>query len=231
MITKAQIKLIRSLELKKFRKQYGLFVAEGHKIISDLRQYYELVDLFEGEDARKASLLDTPADMVATFRIPDSPSNNGGIDLSQLSLALDSVQNPGNMGTIIRLADWFGIEDIYLSEGCADVFSPKVVQATMGSLARVRIHYCDLPSLISSLPSDFPVYGTFLDGTDIYRESLSENGMIVMGNEGHGVSEEVAQLVTRKLFIPNYPAGRITGESLNVAIATAVVCSEFRRRQ
>lgn len=230
MITKAQIKLIRSLELKKFRKQYGLFVAEGHKIISDLRQYYELVDLFEGEDARKASLLDTPADMVATFRIPDSPSNNGGIDLSQLSLALDSVQNPGNMGTIIRLADWFGIEDIYLSEGCADVFSPKVVQATMGSLARVRIHYCDLPSLISSLPSDFPVYGTFLDGTDIYRESLSENGMIVMGNEGHGVSEEVAQLVTRKLFIPNYPAGRTTGESLNVAIATAVVCSEFRRR-
>lgn len=231
MITKAQIKLIRSLELKKFRKQYGLFVAEGHKIISDLRQYYELVDLFEGEDARKASLLDTPADMVATFRIPDSPSNNGGIDLSQLSLALDSVQNPGNMGTIIRLADWFGIEDIYLSEGCADVYSPKVVQATMGSLARVRIHYCDLPSLISSLPSDFPVYGTFLDGTDIYRESLSENGMIVMGNEGHGVSEEVAQLVTRKLFIPNYPAGRTTGESLNVAIATAVVCSEFRRRQ
>ncbi len=231
MITKAQIKLIRSLELKKFRKQYGLFVAEGHKIISDLRQYYELVDLFEGEDARKASLLDTPADMVATFRIPDSPSNNGGIDLSQLSLALDSVQNPGNMGTIIRLADWFGIEDIYLSEGCADVFSPKVVQATMGSLARVRTHYCDLPSLISSLPSDFPVYGTFLDGTDIYRESLSENGMIVMGNEGHGVSEEVAQLVTRKLFIPNYPAGRTTGESLNVAIATAVVCSEFRRRQ
>lgn len=231
MITKAQIKLIRSLELKKFRKQYGLFVAEGHKIISDLRQYYELVDLFEGEDARKASMLDTPADMVATFRIPDSPSNNGGIDLSQLSLALDSVQNPGNMGTIIRLADWFGIEDIYLSEGCADVFSPKVVQATMGSLARVRTHYCDLPSLISSLPSDFPVYGTFLDGTDIYRESLSENGMIVMGNEGHGVSEEVAQLVTRKLFIPNYPAGRTTGESLNVAIATAVVCSEFRRRQ
>lgn len=231
MITKAQIKLIRSLELKKFRKQYGLFVAEGHKIISDLRQYYELVDLFEGEDARKASLLDTPADMVATFHIPDSPSNNGGIDLSQLSLALDSVQNPGNMGTIIRLADWFGIEDIYLSEGCADVYSPKVVQATMGSLARVRIHYCDLPSLISSLPSDFPVYGTFLDGTDIYRESLSENGMIVMGNEGHGVSEEVAQLVTRKLFIPNYPAGRTTGESLNVAIATAVVCSEFRRRQ
>lgn len=231
MITKAQIKLIRSLELKKFRKQYGLFVAEGHKIISDLRQYYELVDLFEGEDARKASLLDTPADMVATFRIPDSPSNNGGIDHSQLSLALDSVQNPGNMGTIIRLADWFGIEDIYLSEGCADVFSPKVVQATMGSLARVRTHYCDLPSLISSLPSDFPVYGTFLDGTDIYRESLSENGMIVMGNEGHGVSEEVAQLVTRKLFIPNYPAGRTTGESLNVAIATAVVCSEFRRRQ
>lgn len=231
MITKAQIKLIRSLELKKFRKQYGLFVAEGHKIISDLRQYYELVDLFEGEDARKASLLDTPADMVATFRIPDSPSNNGGIDLSQLSLALDSVQNPGNMGTIIRLADWFGIEDIYLSEGCADVYSPKVVQATMGSLARVRTHYCDLPSLISSLPSDFPVYGTFLDGTDIYRESLSENGMIVMGNEGHGVSGEVAQLVTRKLFIPNYPAGRTTGESLNVAIATAVVCSEFRRRQ
>lgn len=232
MITKAQIKVIRSLELKKFRKQYGLFVAEGHKIISDLRQYYELVDLFEGEDARKASLLDTPADLVATFRIPEGEevSQSYGTDLGNLSLALDSVQNPGNMGTIIRLADWFGIEDIYLSEGCADVYSPKVVQATMGSLARVRIHNCRLASLISSLPDGFPVYGTFLDGKDIYKEPLTPHGLIVMGNEGHGVSDEVAALVTRRLFIPNYPAGRPTGESLNVAIATAVVCSEFRRR-
>ena len=138
-------------------------------------------------------------------------------------------QDPGNLGTIIRLADWFGIEDIFCSTGTVDVFNPKTVQATMGAIARVKVHYCDLPKLISSLKG-IPVYGTFLDGNIIYSETLSANGLIVMGNEGNGISREVEALINRRLYIPNYPQERETSESLNVAIATAVVCAEFRRR-
>jgi TrmH family RNA methyltransferase len=146
-----------------------------------------------------------------------------------LCLALDDVQDPGNLGTIVRLADWFGIEDIFCSQGTADVYNPKTIQATMGAIARVRVHYCDLVSLIGSL-KDIPVYGTFLDGDNMYNKSLSANGLIVMGNEGKGVSPEVGSLINERLYIPNYPTGRTTSESLNVAIATAIVCSEFRRR-
>ena len=148
-----------------------------------------------------------------------------------LCLALDDVQNPGNLGTIIRLADWFGIEDVFCSLKTADVYNPKTVQATMGAMARVRVHYVDLFSLIDALPKDVPVYGTFLDGKYIYETELKQNGLIVMGNEGNGISDGVASLVTDRLYIPNFPPGRNTSESLNVAIATAVVCSEFRRRQ
>lgn len=228
MITKNQIKQIKSLELKKFRKETGLFVAEGRKIIDDLRQHFELVDLFEGEDARKASLLDTPSNMVGVFRQAQETSDLSVSD-DALCIALDGVQNPGNVGTIIRLADWFGIEDIYMNEGCADVYNPKVVQATMGSLGRVKVHYCDLCQLVEGLPENFPVYGTFLEGENIYREELTQGGMIIMGNEGHGISATLEKHVNRKLYIPNYPEGRETAESLNVAIATAVICSEFRR--
>ena len=146
-----------------------------------------------------------------------------------MCLALDDIQDPGNLGTIIRLADWFGIEHIFCSQGTVDVYNSKVIQATMGALARVKVHYCNLPELISSL-KDVPVYGTFLDGENIYDKPLSENGLIIMGNEGNGVSKEVSQLINNKLYIPNYPSGRTTSESLNVAIATAVVCAEFRRR-
>jgi TrmH family RNA methyltransferase len=127
------------------------------------------------------------------------------------------------------MADWFGIEHIFCSKGTVDVYNPKTVQATMGALAHVKLHYCDLPELISSL-GDTPVYGTFLDGENMYGQSLSANGLIVMGNEGKGVSVEVAKLINRRLYIPNYPPGRETTESLNVAVATAIVCAEFRRR-
>ena len=235
MITKNQIKQVKSLEHKKFRKESGLFVAEGRKIISDLREHFELVELYEGEDARKVSLMDTPSDMVGVFRqivTPDMDTADGTscqLVAEDLTLALDDVQNPGNVGTIIRLADWFGIEDIYMSGGCADVYSPKVVQATMGSLCRVRVHYCDLCKLVGNLPEEHPIYGTFLDGNDIYSEQLTKGGLIIMGNEGHGISEELSRHINRRLYIPNYPKGRETGESLNVAIATAIVCSEFRR--
>jgi len=233
MISKNQIKLFKSLEFKKFRDKYGMFVAEGPKLISELQPHFELVYLAEGDEADRLSFLDTPQHVFAVFKKrveAFEPSTSLTPFNASLQLALDDIQNPGNLGTIIRLADWFGIEQIYCSRGCADIYSPKVVQATMGALAHLHIHYVDLPSFLRQLDPTIPIYGTFLDGENIYTSGLSSSGLIVMGNEGHGVSPEVEQLVTHKLLIPNYPVGRPTTESLNVAIATAIVCAEFRRR-
>ena len=147
-----------------------------------------------------------------------------------LCLALDNVQDPGNLGTIIRLADWFGIEDIFCSADSADLYNPKTIQATMGSIARVRVHYINLHELITDLSPSTPIYGTFLEAENIYNQPLTSQGLIVMGNEGKGISEAIEKLITHKLYIPNYPPDRCTGESLNVAIATAIVCAEFRRQ-
>lgn len=229
MISKNRLKYIRSLEMKKFRKQEGVFVAEGPKVIDDLKDYFELVEMWEGEDADKASFLETPQHKLAIFK-QRQENMDANLPDTTLCLALDDVQNPGNFGTIIRIADWFGIHHIYCSEECADVYNPKVVQATMGSLARVHIHYCNLAKFIDGLDKNTPVYGTFLDGDIIYNKELKQRGLIIMGNEGHGVSDEIAALVTERLYIPNYPQDSISGESLNVAIATAIVCNEFRRR-
>ena len=232
MISKNQIKYLKSLELKKFRDQHGVFVAEGPKVVNDLKSHFELVELLEGEDADRVSFLDTPQHVFAVFKKAAETPISSPYD--ELMLALDDVQNPGNLGTIIRLADWFGITHILCSRGCADYYNPKMVQATMGALARVQIHEVDLPQTIQQLHqqagADFPVYGTFLDGDNIYHSTLQPHGLIVMGNEGHGISSDVASLITHRLLIPNYPQGRETSESLNVAIATAIVCSEFRRR-
>ena len=147
----------------------------------------------------------------------------------ELILALDGVQDPGNLGTIIRIADWFGIEQIICSEDTADMYNPKVVQATMGSLARVNLMYTKLTDFLDYLPDHTPVYGTLLDGKNIYEETLTEHGVIVMGNEGNGISSEVRERINRRLFIPNFPKDRVTAESLNVATAAAITCSEFRR--
>jgi TrmH family RNA methyltransferase len=248
MLSKNKIKYIHSLELKKNRKKEGVFVAEGHKLVGDLLPHFhcrlilatntwleehpdiqadEIIEITP-EELVKASLLKTPQEVLAIFEQPQYDYTTDVIKNS-LCLALDDIQDPGNLGTIIRLADWFGIEHIFCSQGTVDVYNSKVIQATMGALARVKVHYCNLPNLISSL-RDVPVYGTFLDGENIYNKPLSENGLIIMGNEGNGVSKEVSQLINNKLYIPNYPSGRTTSESLNVAIATAVVCAEFRRR-
>jgi TrmH family RNA methyltransferase len=249
MLSKNKIKYIHSLELKKTRNQEGVFIAEGRKLVGDLLGHFDCQLLVATEawwqahsgveaaecitvtqdELERASLQRAPQEVLAVFRQPHYPMEDGVLGRS-LCLALDDVQDPGNLGTIIRVADWFGIEHIFCSHGTADVYNPKTVQATMGALARVKVHYCDLPAFIGALPKEVPVYGTFLDGEVMYQKELSAYGLIVMGNEGKGVSAEVARLINHRLFIPAWPANRETSESLNVAIATAIVCGEFRRR-
>jgi TrmH family RNA methyltransferase len=148
----------------------------------------------------------------------------------ELCIVLDGVQVPGNLGTIIRLADWFGIHHIICSEDTADAFAPKVIQATMGAITRVALHYTNLTRFLSSFPQGIPVYGTFLEGENIYGKTLAPNGLLIMGNEGNGIRPETQAYINQKLFIPPHPAGCETSESLNVAIATAICCAEFRRQ-
>ena len=201
----------------------------------------EVIEVTE-EELKKVSFLQHPQQVLAVFKQAQHALTADGtaeadcqhgftpIDYTQLCLALDGVQDPGNLGTIIRIADWFGIEHIYCSQDTADVYNPKVVQATMGSIARVKVEYGDLLGLIESLPSDVPVYGTLLDGDNIYQQQLEDHGFIIMGNEGKGISPALAKKVNHRLLIPNFPEGRATADSLNVAIATAITCSEFRRQ-
>lgn len=237
MISKNQIKFVHQLEQKKYRKKEGLFVAEGPKVVGDLlRAGFNAQEIYAtkewnnngmhaqevtDEELRKVSFLQHPQQVLALFEIPSAKLSSD----SALSLALDDVQDPGNLGTIIRIADWFGISTIYCSENTVDAWSPKVVQATMGSIARVNIVYTDLKELIQN--ATVPVYGTLLDGQNIYTQELSQDGIIVMGNEGNGISQAIRPLINRKLLIPQFHEGP---ESLNVAIATAITCSEFRRR-
>ena len=245
MISKNQLKYIRQLEQKKYRRREGLFVAEGTKVVGDLLQRYRPEAVFATADwqapagitpqfvtddeLRRISFLQHPQQVLALFPLPTINSKPSTIN-STLSLALDGVQDPGNLGTIIRIADWFGISTIICSEDTVDAWNPKVVQATMGSIARVNIIYNNLPEFLDSLPADFPVYGTFLDGENIYTQELTHEGLIIMGNEGNGISDAVRAKVNRRLLIPDFHQGE-TADSLNVAIATAITCSEFRRRQ
>lgn len=226
MISKAKIKQIRSLEIKKYRQLEGLFVAEGPKVIEELCKVCEPVEVYEGEDATKASFLQHPQGTLALFK---TDIFDKIIPQSKLKLMLDGIQDPGNLGTIIRIADWFGIDHIYCSDNTVDVLNPKTVQATMGSLARVKIEYCDLEQLLDTMPKDIPIYGTLLNGENIYKTELTNEGIIVMGNEGNGISNKIRKRISKKLLIPSYPENRETAESLNVAIATAIVCSEFRK--
>lgn len=257
MISKNQIKYVRQLEQKKYRKQEGLFIAEGHKVVGDLLQAgYTPKQLFAtkewlaqhpadphftevtNDELTRLSLQQHPQQVLAIFPLPSSVISSASSvissavegSLNSLSIALDGVQDPGNLGTIIRIADWFGISNIICSEDTVDAWNPKVVQATMGSIARVNIIYTSLPTLLDTLPADYPVYGTLLDGENIYTQPLTKEGLIVMGNEGNGISEAVRQRVNRRLLIPDFHDGD-TADSLNVAIATAITCSEFRRRQ
>ena len=241
MISKNQIKWVHSLELKKNRRREGLFVAEGPKVVGDLlragfkvRQIFATTmmtadtQLVTNEELQRISFLQHPQEVLAVLEIPTSATPIA--PEGHLSLALDGVQDPGNVGTIIRIADWFGIDCIYCSPDTADIYNPKVVQATMGSIAHLPIVYTDLPQFLDSLPKTFPVYGTLLDGDNIYEQSLTNEGIIVMGNEGNGISEAIRQRINHRILIPNFHQGNESAESLNVAIATAITCSEFRRR-
>ena len=231
VISKNKIKLIHSLETKKGREKAGLFVAEGPKVVNDLLHAgFTAENIFEDiADIKKISFLQHPQSMLGVFKLPRN-EHYTEFSITQLVLALDGVQDPGNLGTIIRVADWFGIKDIFCSLDTADCWNPKVVQATMGSIARVQLHYVDLNKMVESLPADYPIYATLLDGENIYKQELSHHGMIVMGNEGKGISPILRTKINRKLYIPNYSSNEDTAESLNVAIATSIVCAEFRRR-
>lgn len=247
-LSKNLIKYIHSLEYKKKRKEEHVFIAEGPKLIADILptfacNYLIATDEWLGQhpdvqanetvkvtsdELSKISLLKHPQHVLGVFEQPDY-SIDHRVAGHSLCLALDDIQDPGNLGTIIRLADWYGIEHIFCSSNTADAYNPKTIQATMGAIARVKVHYVVLPQLIQAM-KDYPVYGTFLNGENIYHESLTSYGLVVMGNEGNGISSDVANLITKRLYVPNYPDARDTSESLNVAIATAIVCSEFRRQ-
>ena len=234
-----EIKRIKSLSQKKFRDEYDLFVAEGEKIVDEaLRSGYEIEAVYRreeiGEDRMsRISQLSSPSPVLAVIRKPAQEQIQ--IPSKGLFLGLDSLRDPGNLGTVIRIADWFGINAIFASYDTVDVFNPKVVQSTMGAIFRVRFHYCDLESVCKGfMEAGGRVYGTFLDGKDIYSCNL-ETGldcpvMAVMGNESEGISDRISKIVSDRLFIPPYPADEPGSESLNVSVATAVTVAEFRRR-
>ena len=238
MLTKSQIKLITSLKQKKFRIQHQLFVVEGIKVVQEfLNSNYELVAIFAVEDQysqynQKFTLVDskelakisgfsTPNKVLATFKIPSLIN----VNWSSLTVALDGINDPGNLGTIIRLCDWFGIEDLVCSEDTVDCYNPKVVQASMGSHTRVNITYVDLKKTLSTVSN---CMGTFMDGISIYNQTLPKTGVIVLGNEANGISENIESLIDLRLSIPRFGKLKQT-ESLNVANAAAIVLSEFKR--
>ncbi|WP_396192372.1 TrmH family RNA methyltransferase [Flavobacterium sp.] len=242
MVSKNQIKLITSLQQKKYRQTHQLFIAEGVKVIQELllsnfmlehlfvtENLFETVSsdkktLISESDLKKISCLATPNNCLALFKIP----NEKKILHDGLIVALDEVRDPGNLGTIIRLCDWFGVKQIVCSTNSVDIYNPKVVQATMGSISRVNIVYTNLVEFLSN--ADDEIFGTFMDGKNVYKENLPQNGILVLGNEANGISKEIENLITQKLSIPRFGDLQKT-ESLNVATATAIFLSEFKRLQ
>ncbi|MEC4004648.1 RNA methyltransferase [Flavobacterium sp. SUN052] len=240
MVSKNQIKLITSLQQKKYRQSHQLFIAEGVKVIQELLQsnfvlehLYVTENIFEAidtskktpiqeSDLKKITCLATPNNCLALFKIPKAKTTNN----KGLKVALDDVRDPGNLGTIIRLCDWYGVEELVCSEQTVDVYNPKVVQATMGSISRVNVTYLNLERYIQE--TNLPVFGTFMDGKNVYKENLPQEGILVLGNEANGISKNLENLISNKLAIPRFGNLQQT-ESLNVATATAIFLSEFKR--
>ena len=240
MVSKNQIKLISSLQQKKQRQVHKLFFAEGIKVVQELLfSNFELEHLFTTEDIfteilsskqtliseaelKKISALTTPNTCLALFKIPETKK----VQEKGLLLALDDIRDPGNLGTILRLCDWFGIQQLVCSKETVDLYNPKVVMATMGSIARVNVTYLDLNEFIKN--TKLPVFGTFMDGKNIYKEKLPNEGIIIMGNEANGISKDIENSIQNRLTIPRFGDLQQT-ESLNVATATAIILSEFKR--
>lgn len=241
------IKVVRSLAVKKYRDEEQLFVAEGTKCVRDTwgnfncrwlictrawhdrlanATMHDKIVLANNQQMSRISQFSTHSDVIAVYEMPQISINEQEVR-NELNIVLDNIQDPGNLGTIIRLADWYGIKNIFASIGTVDVYNHKVVQATMGAISRVKVHYVDLPALFE-MYSDLPVWGTFLDGENIYNKDLENRGFVVFGNEGQGIGQKVSKYVTDRLLIPSWSDGE-TSESLNVGVAAAVVVSEFRR--
>ncbi len=252
MITKNQIKYYASLQKKKFREEEGLFLVEGHRSVTELFSSDLQINTVIATDSwfsqnehliapsisciaapqvdlERISALQTPPQVIACAALPrlgELPMPTG-----RIILALDTVQDPGNLGTIIRTADWFGIDTIVCSEASADAFGPKVVQSTMGALGRVAVFYTSLDTYLADVhKAGFPIFGTLLSGKNMYEQKLAQEGIILLGNEGNGISQPLTKYITSAIFIPPYPAGASNVESLNVGVAAAIVCAEFRRR-
>lgn len=245
MLSKSQISLIKSLQLKKYRKVHKLFIVEGSKSITEfynggytLHSFYYLPELsskvlnfpdkikgieISSQDLKKISALTTPHGILAVFQIPDHKIDPNELR-GRFNMVLDFIQDPGNLGTIIRTADWFGMDTLICSENTTDAYSPKAVQASMGSLARVKLIYCDLEKFLRE--TDIKIYAAMLEGTSIYQTDFQSEGLIVMGNEGNGVSTEIEQFIEKKVTIPRIGKA----ESLNVAISSAIICSEIYRK-
>ncbi len=252
MISKSQIKFIHSLKQKKYREQHRCFVAEGSKLVLELtesyfsfRQIYAVeewlrenpiikdipVEEVKPVEMERITGLSSPSPVLAVVEMPSEnlESTSWG---ENLTLILDGIQDPGNLGTMIRIADWFGIAQLICSPGSVNLYNPKVVQATMGSITRVRVNYTELPEFLASLEQKVPVYGMVLEGENLFHAETTANGFIVIGSEAHGISEAVSEFITHKLFIPYFPTTReYHAESLNAAAATGIVCAEFRRKQ
>lgn len=246
-ISANEIKRVRSLSDKKFRDRYGLFCVEGEKMVDEaLRSGFDVETVYRKdeigeEQMSRISSLSSPSPALAVVRKPQDINLSSDAALSDalgqsgLYLALDSIRDPGNLGTILRVADWFGIDAVFAAPDTVDVFNPKVVQATMGAIFRVKFHYAEIPALCrAAVSAGGNVYGTFLDGSDMYEKQLNPGknspSVIVIGNESNGISDEVAGLVSDRLYIPPYPKNDTGSESLNAAVATAITVAEFRRR-
>lgn len=254
-ITKNRIKQIISLKYKNTREEQNLFIAEGEKIVDELLasilQIKTLIALKEWIESKKEKIFDKNIELlqagkeelsrISSFKTPNKvlaiaviPKHNFDYHIlkNKISLVLDKIQDPGNLGTIIRLADWFGIQNIICSEDTVDLFNPKVIQATMGAFLRVKVFYRNLSILLKAIKKNYkiPVYGTFLNGNDIYTTPLSSEALIVFGNESKGISNDLTDLIDERITIPTFNLNKPKTESLNISIATAVICSEFRRR-
>jgi len=247
MLSKSQISLLQSLQHKKIRREHGLFLVEGYKSVNEfIHSAYQIETIYHTSTIapkllnlsqkinfeeislniiEKISTLKTPQDVIALVKIPAWPPLHYTTLQKKFSLVLDGIQDPGNMGTIIRTADWFGIDQVICSEDSVEVYNPKVVQATMGSLSRINVHYTDLATIIPQI--NLPVFGALLEGENIYNTQFGTEGLLIMGNEGNGLRPEIKALINKAITIPR--AGN--AESLNVAIATAICCSEIQRNK